>query len=155
MNVNWKDGEFAYCEALVHARGNRDVGGAPQTIAAYLRLQASSAFSDGEFELSARLAYAATAINEDARNAHTPNWAEAERVLAGPAPAKTQYYEAKVTLLIAVESESEVYDAVNEALRPLLKTFCDEPDRAAFVDYCVGEVAESDGAGFEYAEVVK
>jgi hypothetical protein len=81
MNFAWKAYEFSYCYSLVERRGDDKVGRDPKTIATYLRLQASSAFSDDEFEISARLSTAATAINEDARNSHTPNWQRAEDIL--------------------------------------------------------------------------
>ena len=77
----WKSDEYGYCARLVAFKGDRNVGKAPCTIAAYLRLQASQAYRDGEYELSARLGYAATCINEDARNAHAPDWARAEEAL--------------------------------------------------------------------------
>jgi hypothetical protein len=67
--TNWKDGEFEYCQELIATRGNADVTHDPKTIAAYLRLQASCAFGDGEFEIAARLGDAATSINCDA-----PDW---------------------------------------------------------------------------------
>jgi hypothetical protein len=74
MDRHWKDDEVAYCLGLVHNHGDDKVGHDPKSIATYLRLQASAAFSAQQFEISARLGTAATAINEDARNNHTPNW---------------------------------------------------------------------------------
>jgi hypothetical protein len=50
------------------------VGREPKTIATYVRLRAAKAFCDGEYEISARLGAAATAINTDARNNHDPDW---------------------------------------------------------------------------------
>lgn len=79
---DWKDGEYTYCALLVATRGNDKVGREPKTIASYLRLQASSAFHDGQFEIAARLGEAATAINYDARNNHTPNWKRADLVIS-------------------------------------------------------------------------
>jgi hypothetical protein len=70
----WKDGEFEYCQELIADRGNANVSHDHKTIATYLRLQAASAFGDGEFEIAARLGDAATAINCDARNNHAPDW---------------------------------------------------------------------------------
>jgi hypothetical protein len=81
MNRNWKDGELNYCAVLVENCGNDSVGRDPKTIATYLRLQAACAFDDGEFEIAARLGAAATAINEDARNNHKPNWGRALNIL--------------------------------------------------------------------------
>ena len=77
----WKDYEFGYCLNLIRTRGNAEVGHDPKTIASYLRLQASSAMRDGEIEITARLACAATAINEDARNNHQPDWWRAEHYM--------------------------------------------------------------------------
>ena len=74
--------EMTYCANLVSTKGDRNVGLDPKTIATYLRLQASIAFNAGEYECSARLGEAATALNCDARNNHAPNWARAESVLA-------------------------------------------------------------------------
>jgi hypothetical protein len=82
-HTSWKDGEYRYCRDLVGSRGDSNVGSDPKTIATYLRLQASSALRDGEYEISARLGVAATAINEDARNNHTPAWQRACDVLDG------------------------------------------------------------------------
>ena len=73
----WKDYELGYCYNLVAMHGDENVGHDPKTIATYLRLQASSAFRDGEYEIAARLGAAATAINEDARNNHVPAWERA------------------------------------------------------------------------------
>ncbi len=83
MNINWKTGEAGYCFNLVFRRGDDNVGHDPKTIATYLRGQASSAYRDGEFEVSARLGAAATAVNEDARNSHLPDWEGALDIL-GP-----------------------------------------------------------------------
>ena len=71
-NIAWKDHEFRYCRDLVRTRGTD-----PKTIASYLRLQAASAYRDGEHEISAALGYAATCLNEDARNNHTPRFEDA------------------------------------------------------------------------------
>jgi hypothetical protein len=73
----WKDGEYVYCIDLVHCQGNDDVSRDPKTVAQYLRLQASAAFRDGEYEIAARLGAAATCINCDARNNHAPDWTRA------------------------------------------------------------------------------
>jgi hypothetical protein len=73
----WKDYELGYCYSLIANHGDNNVGRDPKTIATYLRLQASSAFRDGEYEIAARLGAAATAINEDARNNHAPAWERA------------------------------------------------------------------------------
>lgn len=81
MNRRWKDGEYNFCAVMVRQRGHENVSHEPKTIATYLRLQASAAFGDGEFEISARLGTAATAINEDARNNHQPDWTRAELIL--------------------------------------------------------------------------
>lgn len=81
MNTKWRDGEYAYCANLVALRGDEKVGRDPKTIASYLRLQAASAFVDREYEISARLGTAATAINADARNDHMPDWMRAERAM--------------------------------------------------------------------------
>lgn len=81
MYLHWKDDEYVYCTELVRDRGNRARGHDPKTVATYLRLQASAAFRDKEYELSARLGAAATAINEDARNDHPPDWARAFAIL--------------------------------------------------------------------------
>jgi hypothetical protein len=77
----WKSDEFGYCRDLVRSRGDDNVGHGPATIATYLRLQAAQACRDGEYEISARLGSAATAINEDARNKHEPNWGHALRIM--------------------------------------------------------------------------
>lgn len=77
MHLDWNDGEFNYCARLIAMHGNSSVGRDPKTVATYLRLQASSAFRDGEYELAARLSAAATCINEDARNNHEPRWNDA------------------------------------------------------------------------------
>jgi hypothetical protein len=77
----WRNGKFIYCAFLVASHGNDNVGHDPKTIATYLRLQASQAFRDGEHEISARLGAAATAINEDARNNHAPDWTRAEAIM--------------------------------------------------------------------------
>jgi hypothetical protein len=77
----WKNDEYGYCADLVAFKGDNNVGRDPKSIATYLRLQASAAYRDGQYELSARLGTAATAINEDARNNHAPNWLGAEEIL--------------------------------------------------------------------------
>ena len=74
--------EMTYCANLVSTKGDRNVVRYPLTVASYLRLQASIAFKAGEYECSARLGEAATALNCDARNKHAPNWTHAESVLA-------------------------------------------------------------------------
>ncbi len=81
MDTNWNGREYLYCRKLVVKQGNAEVGHDPKTVATYLRLQASKAFRDGEYEISARLGTAATAINEDARNNHVPNWKHAAAIL--------------------------------------------------------------------------
>lgn len=81
INANWKAGEADYCRRVVKTHGDGSVSYDPKTIATYLRLQASAAFRDNEFETAARLGAAATAINEDARNNHTPDWNRALEVL--------------------------------------------------------------------------
>jgi len=78
----WKKGEFDYCLNLVKSRGNSSVGTSPQIIAQYLRLQSSDAFWRHEYEISARLATAATCISESADNNHTPAWERAELALS-------------------------------------------------------------------------
>jgi hypothetical protein len=85
-DYSWKDYEFGYCLNLIRTKGNANVGHDPKTIASYLRLQASSAFRDRELEITARLCCAATAINEDARNNHEPQWDRAERYMVDPIP---------------------------------------------------------------------
>lgn len=82
--AKWRDGEFIYCREVVRHRGNDAVTRNPKTIASYLRLQASSAFHDGEYEIAARLGAAATAINYDARNNHNPDWTRALLALDVP-----------------------------------------------------------------------
>ena len=82
-HATWKDGEYQYCRELVGKRGDSNVGTDPKTIATYLRLQASAALRDGQYEISARLGVAATAVNEDARNNHVPAWSRAEAILDG------------------------------------------------------------------------
>lgn len=81
MNVKWREGEYDYCANLVALRGDDNVGRDPKNIASYLRLQAASAFADREYEISARLGTAATAISADARNDHVPDWMRAERAV--------------------------------------------------------------------------
>lgn len=75
----WKSDEYGYCADLVAFRGSIEVGETPATIARYLRLQASQAYCDGEYELSSRLWYAATCIDD-----HTPDWRRAEEALEIP-----------------------------------------------------------------------
>ncbi len=72
---------FRYCVGLVTGKGNTNIGRDPKDVAAYLRLQSACAFRDLEFEIAARLATAATAINCDARNNHEPDWTYARRCL--------------------------------------------------------------------------
>lgn len=81
FTADWKDGEFTYCREIVKYRGDTNVGHDPKGIASYLRLQASHAFRMGEYEISARLGGAATAISWDARNNHAPDWARAIKAL--------------------------------------------------------------------------
>lgn len=78
----WNKGECGYCYRVVLMEGNPSIGRDPKTIATYLRLQASSAFRDGEYERSARLGAAATCVNEDARNSHNPDWRRASEILS-------------------------------------------------------------------------
>jgi hypothetical protein len=85
--TQWKDNEFSYCRELIAKRGDKNVGRDPKSVAAYLRLQAAGAFRDGELEISARLGYAATCINEDARNNHAPDWQRAEGAMSLPGSA--------------------------------------------------------------------
>lgn len=66
--------EFAYCRMLVETHGNDSVGRTPSVIASYLRLQASTAFRNGSYEMAARLGHAATQINWSADNKHEPHW---------------------------------------------------------------------------------
>jgi hypothetical protein len=94
MNIHWNEGELGYCCKLIGDRGNDSVGRDPKTVATYLRLQAASAFRDGEIEISARLGAAATAINEDARNNHAPDWKRAESAMLAPI-AKSSEGEAR------------------------------------------------------------
>lgn len=77
----WKSGECWYCARLIASKGDDLVGRDPKTIAQYLRVQACAAFRDGEYEICARLGSAATAINEDSRNNHPPDWARAEEIM--------------------------------------------------------------------------
>ena len=77
----WKSDELGYCRHLAANHGDNNVGRGPKEIATYLRLQASDAFRDGEYEISARLGTAATCINEDARNNHAPDWTRAVEIL--------------------------------------------------------------------------
>lgn len=73
--------ELAYCLSLVSTHGDDKVGHDAKTIATYLRLQASSAYRAGYLSTAAHLGAAATAINEDARNSHTPRWVDATMIL--------------------------------------------------------------------------
>jgi hypothetical protein len=75
--------DLAYCCKLVASHGDDNVGRDPKDIATYLRIISTTAYREGEYELSARLATAATAINEDARNNHMPDWTRAEQILKG------------------------------------------------------------------------
>lgn len=88
MDIHWNEGELGYCCKLIGDRGNDSVGRDPKSIATYLRLQAASAFRDGEIEISTRLGTAATAINEDARNDHAPDWKRAELAMLAPTARK-------------------------------------------------------------------
>lgn len=83
MGIAWKDHEYRYCRQVVREHGDDNVTHDPKTIASYLRLQAADAFRAGEYAISARLGYAATCINEDARNDHPPRWNDAIEVLDG------------------------------------------------------------------------
>ena len=74
MTTDWHDGEYDDCRRLVRDCGDGAVRREPKTIATYLRRQAEHALRDGEYEISARLGAAATAINTDARNNHDPDW---------------------------------------------------------------------------------
>ena len=82
-DVAWNDGEWGYLCCLVAQHGDNNVGHDPKTVAAYLRLQASSAFQAKRYTLAACIGAAATAINCDARNSHTPHWEKARRNLNG------------------------------------------------------------------------
>lgn len=81
VSANWTEDEWYYCQGLIRSHGNPEVGHDPKTIATYLRLQSSKALNHGLYEMSARLGYAATCINEDARNNHEPRWDDADRTL--------------------------------------------------------------------------
>jgi hypothetical protein len=70
--------KLEFCLKLIANEGDAKVGYDPRTIAAYLRLQASSAFRAKDYKTSACLGAAATAINEDARNNHEPDWKRAQ-----------------------------------------------------------------------------
>jgi hypothetical protein len=70
--------QLDFCLKLVTNEGDAKVGYDPRTIATYLRLQASSAFRAKDYKTSACLGAAATAINEDARNNHAPDWKRAQ-----------------------------------------------------------------------------
>lgn len=85
MYDDWKNGEYEYCRRLVQSHGAlMGIGTDPQTVASYLRLQASDAFRFDFIAASARLGVAATCINEDARNNHEPRWDDALAVLELP-----------------------------------------------------------------------
>ena len=77
----WRDGEMRYLRNVIANQGDDNVTRDPKTIAAYFRLQASSAFRDGHYKLSACIGAAATAINSDARNDHAPDWQTARAYL--------------------------------------------------------------------------
>jgi len=81
LMTEWKDGELLYCHSLIGSRGDDNVGRDPKTIASYLRIQASAAFHDKQYEIASRLGAAATAINCDARNNHNPDWDRARVIL--------------------------------------------------------------------------
>ena len=85
MFDTWKDGEYDWCTRMVESRGHTNVGYKPAIVAQYLRLQSAAACRDGEYEASARLATAATAISESADNHHEPDWTYALNVLNGDA----------------------------------------------------------------------
>ena len=71
-----------FCLKLIANEGDAKVGYDPRTIATYLRLQASSAFRAKDYKSSACLGAAATAISEDARNNHIPDWQRARIYMA-------------------------------------------------------------------------
>lgn len=71
-----------FCLKIIANEGDAKVGYDPKTIATYLRLQATSAFRVEDYKTSACLGAAATAINEDARNDHTPDWKRARIFMA-------------------------------------------------------------------------
>lgn len=80
-DVAWNDGEWGYLCGLVAKHGDGNVGHDPKTVAAYLRLQASSAFRDKRYRLAAAIGHAATCVNSDARNNHPPDWDRARQAL--------------------------------------------------------------------------
>ena len=74
--------QLEFCLKLIANEGDAKVGYDPRTVATYLRLQASSAFRAEDYKSSACLGAAATAINEDARNNHAPDWKRAQIYIA-------------------------------------------------------------------------
>lgn len=63
-------------------------------------------------------------------------------------------FKATIDVLIEADSEPEACDAISEALRPMLRVFCETP--TAWIDWQYAAVPDShptphDGAGFEYA----
>lgn len=80
-DVAWKDGEWGYLCCLVAQHGDDNVSRDPKTVATYLRLQASQAHRDKRYRLASCIFAAATAINEDARNNHEPDWTRARALL--------------------------------------------------------------------------
>lgn len=77
----WKDGELGYLCCLVAQHGDDGVGHDPKSVANYLRLQAADAYRAELFVLAAHIGAAATAVNEDARNNHSPDWDRARKYL--------------------------------------------------------------------------
>lgn len=71
-----------FCLKIIANEGDAKVGYDPKTIATYLRLQAATAFRVEDYKTSACLGAAAMAINEDARNDHTPDWKRAHIYMA-------------------------------------------------------------------------
>ena len=74
--------QLEFCLKLIANEGDAKVGYDPRTVATYLRLQASSAFRAEDYKSSACLGAAATAINEDARSSHAPDWKRAQIYIA-------------------------------------------------------------------------
>ena len=63
-------------------------------------------------------------------------------------------YKATIEVLLDVEGFGEACDAISEALRPMLREFCDEGD-TSWIDWRYapdGDPAPHDGEGFEYVE---
>jgi predicted Zn-dependent protease len=74
--------KLEFCLKLIANEGDAKVGYDPKAIATYLRLQASKAFRAKDYKTSACLGAAATAISEDARNDHAPDWKRAQIYMA-------------------------------------------------------------------------